>query len=213
MTEEFEGMRMAAKDALRRAQVLFEKSYNNSHQNIEFEVGEHVLVNIHSMNLPESKERGNKFEWKCEGPSEITESVGSVAYRLRIPHSYNIHPVISILHLERYIEPDGKNKGKEMPYLRDDPKEYSIIEIVDQKRIKYSASGKSKYKTLYKCNQEGYGITEEWIPEEHLRNAPEVLKKWKLRWKQGCAWTTKCTACDSGLPTSGFGGWPENKKW
>jgi hypothetical protein len=105
ITEEFEGMRIAAKDALRRAQVLFERNYNNSHQNIEFEVGENVLVNIHSMNLPESKEKGNKFERKYEGPFEITERVGSVAYRLRIPHSYNIHPVISILHLEKYIEP------------------------------------------------------------------------------------------------------------
>jgi len=40
--EEFDGMRIAAKDALRRAQAIFESNYNNSHYPISFEVGDQV---------------------------------------------------------------------------------------------------------------------------------------------------------------------------
>jgi hypothetical protein len=181
LADNFEGMRVAAQDSLRRAQVLFEKSYNRSHQYVEFEVGDKVLVNLHSMNISESKEKGNKFERKYEGPFEITEKVSSVAYRLRIPHSYGIHPVISILHLEKYNEPNKNSSNRLLPYLRDSPQEYIILEIVDQKRVKFKRNNKLRYTTLYKCNWEGYGITEEWIPEKYLRNAPDVLKDWKSK--------------------------------
>ena len=163
--------------------MLFEKNYNNTHQEIEFEVGDKVLININSLNLLESKEKGNKFERKYEGPFEITEKVGKVAYRLRIPHSYGIHPVISILHLEKYNEPLKSNKNNLLPFMRENPNEYTIIEIVDQKRIKYKQKGKLKYKTLYKCNWDRYGITEEWIPEKYLRNAQDILQDWKDKYK------------------------------
>ena len=176
-----EGMRLSAQDSIKRAQILFEKSYNSNHIPIEFEVGDKVLVNIHSMSLPEAKGKGSNLERKYEGPFEITERVGKVAYRLRIPHSYGIHPVISILHLEKYNKPTKDNENKVLPYLRENPKEYTILEIVDQKRVKFKKNNKLKYKTLYKCNWEGYGVTEEWIPETYLRNAQEVLNNWKKR--------------------------------
>jgi hypothetical protein len=48
--EEFDGMRIAAKMLLRRAQATFEKAYNKSLP-ISFEIGDQVMINIHSLQL------------------------------------------------------------------------------------------------------------------------------------------------------------------
>ena len=39
---------------------------------------------------------------KYDGPFEIIQKLSTVSYRLRMPQSYGIHPVLNIAHLERY---------------------------------------------------------------------------------------------------------------
>jgi len=41
-----------------------------------------------------------KLGMQCVGPFEVVEKVGKLAYRLRLPDGWKIHPVISIVHLE-----------------------------------------------------------------------------------------------------------------
>ncbi|KIY45304.1 hypothetical protein FISHEDRAFT_49687, partial [Fistulina hepatica ATCC 64428] len=69
----------------------------------EFEVGDQVVLNPHSLDLLRMvKGRGKKLQMRYEGPFEITQKLSPITYRLRIPASYKIHPVISIAHLEPY---------------------------------------------------------------------------------------------------------------
>jgi deoxyuridine 5'-triphosphate nucleotidohydrolase len=176
--EEIESVRLIAKDSLKQAQIRFENSYNHNHLPISFEPGDQVLVNIHSLELPESKGKGRKFAQRRDGPFEVIERVTPVAYRIRIPYSYRIHPVISIAHLEPFKSVDGPPRPDLEP-LRENPEEYEVEEIVEQKRAKY----RKGYHILYKCRWKGYGITEDWIPAKDLRNAQEVLQEWKDKQK------------------------------
>ena len=172
-------VRLATKDALKLAQLRFEDSYNKNHISTSYEPGDKVLVNIHSLQLPESKGPGAKFTRRYDGPFEITERVSPVAYRIRLPHSYGIHPVLSIAHLEPFRS-DSTNDRTDLERLREDPQEYEVIEIVEQRRVKH----RNRYRLMYKCRWEHYGITDEWIPEAYLRNAKEVLDAWKTKLKE-----------------------------
>ena len=77
-----EDVRLAAQHALRLAQLRFEDSYNKNHIYVPYEPGDKVLVNIHSLQLPESKGPGAKFTQRYDGPFEVTEQVSPVAYRI-----------------------------------------------------------------------------------------------------------------------------------
>ena len=63
--------------------------------------------------------------------------------------------------------------------LRENPEEYEVEEIVNQKCVRYW----KKFRILYQCHWKDYGITEDWIPASDLRNAPEVLQIWKDKQK------------------------------
>ncbi len=160
--EEFEGIRQAAKDALRRAQVTFEKYYNKSHLPLHLEAGDQVMVNVHSLRLPDVTEgKGKKFTQRYEGPFEVLEKISDVTYRMRIPHTYDIHPVISIAHLEKYIpSPEEFGNREDLVPLRKIDKtteEFKVIRIVDERTIKK----KGKTTKLYKCEWKDYGVTME----------------------------------------------------
>ena len=80
--EDLTAIRLVAKDALKLAQLRFENSYNKNHIFVSYEPGDKVLVNIHSLQLPELKGPGAKFTRRYDGPFEVTERVSPVAYRI-----------------------------------------------------------------------------------------------------------------------------------
>ena len=43
---------------------------------------------------------------KYDGPFEILQKYGPVTYRLHLPSSYGMHPVLNVSHLETYHRPD-----------------------------------------------------------------------------------------------------------
>lgn len=181
--EEFEGIRMAAKDALARAQAVYERSYNSSHLPISFEIGDQVMINVHSLRFPDVTEgKGLKLTRRYEGPFEIVDKLSNVTYRLRIPHTYDIHPVLSIAHLEKYNSTDDYRERDSLPPLREvteSTEEFEVLEIINERRIKKGR----RYVMEYQCDWKGYGITDEWIPLKNLRNAQELLSDWKRKKK------------------------------
>ena len=178
-TEEITTVRLAARDALRLAQLRFENSYNKNHIYVPYEPGDKVLVNIHSLQLLESKGPGAKFTRRYDGPFEVTEHVSPVAYRIRLPHSYGIHPVLSIAHLEPF-KSGSIQEREDLQLLRENPEEYEVEEIVEQRRERHC----KRYRLMYRCRWRNFGVTDEWIPESYLRNAKEVLNAWKLKQKE-----------------------------
>jgi len=175
-------IQLIAKDTLKLAQEHFKISYSSNHIPITFKPGDQVLINIHSLNLPESKGKGLKFTRRFDGPFEITEQVGAVTYWIQLPHSYGIHPMLSITHLEPFRSDDQSNQ-LDLKSLHENPEEYEVKEIVEQWWVKFVTES-----TMYKCWWKDHGITDKWIPEPYLWNAKEALDAWKLKLKEQKLW-------------------------
>lgn len=93
------------------------KYYNSKHTDIDYKVGDLVLVNT---TFYPSKEAPKKLDDKYEGPYQILEKVGTRAYRLDFSSSKrlkNVHPVWHVSLIEPWKEPitstEDLDKAKE----------------------------------------------------------------------------------------------------
>ena len=177
--EQLEAARKEASDSLKLAQAFQQRAYNQGRLIEEFEVGEKVLLNAHSLDLLRNvKGKGKKLLTRYEGPFEIMQKVSPLAYRLRMPASYGINPVLNITHLERYKEspeefgPRAKQPAKRLDF--EDLPEYEVEAIVDQGRFKE----RGRWRTKYLVKFVGYDEPE-WLPEKDMINAPDIVHEWK----------------------------------
>lgn len=73
---------------------------------------------------------------RYEGPFEVMEKISPVAYRIRLPVSYKIHPIINIEHLEKYHESPqifGQRPKKQLQREDfDELPEMEVEKIVDE---------------------------------------------------------------------------------
>src|ERR1700683_2529748 len=101
--EQFSAERHQAQEALMLEQHFQKRAYNRGHLSIEFEEGDLVLLNPHSLSLLKSeKGQGRKLFMKYDGPFEIIQKISPISYRLKMLALYGIHPVLNITHLEKY---------------------------------------------------------------------------------------------------------------
>lgn len=184
MSEIFRADRQRAQEALMLGQHFQKKAYNKGRLTTEFNVGDLVLFNPHSLALLKNvKGRGQKLLMKYDGPFEIIKKLSPVAYQLRLPASYGMHPILNIAHLEKY-EPSPPEFGNDRPTKslnRDDfevLEEFEVDKIVSE-RYRKGRSGRRiiQYLTRFK----GYGPeADEWLSPNQLRNAPDVLSDWRV---------------------------------
>ena len=177
--EAFKALRTQAKDAIVFAQTSARRNYNKGRLTFEFEVGDFVLLNPHSLRLLQNESGiGKKLLKKYDGPFEITEKYSPVTYRLRLPSSYRIHPIINIAHLEPYhSSPTSFGPRSTIPFNRIEnaAQEWEVEKIVGERRQKRGSKRIPYYKVRYK----GFGPEHDlWIPKSYLKNAPEVLRTW-----------------------------------
>ncbi|QRW03556.1 Ty3/Gypsy polyprotein/retrotransposon [Ceratobasidium sp. AG-Ba] len=180
--EMMQAIRSQAQDALKLAQAHMEDQYNKHHSYLDLQEGDLVMLNPHSLNLLRSqKGKGRKLQMKYDGPFEVSEKLSDVTYRLRIPASYKIHPVVNIAHLEPYHrDKDGDSRPKKHLNRADfeEVPEYEVEEIVDEKMVKKGQRKQRRYLTKFV----GYSPEwNEWLSRQQLANAPRILKEWELK--------------------------------
>ncbi|QRW02596.1 Retrovirus-related Pol polyprotein from transposon [Ceratobasidium sp. AG-Ba] len=180
--EMMQAIRSQAQDALKLAQAHMEDQYNKHHSYLDLQEGDLVMLNPHSLNLLRShKGKGRKLQMKYYGPFEVSEKLSDVTYRLRIPASYKIHPVVNIAHLEPYHrDKDGDSRPKKHLNRADfeEVPEYEVEEIVDEKMVKKGQRKQRRYLTKFV----GYSPEwNEWLSRQQLANAPRILKEWELK--------------------------------
>ena len=79
------------------------RSYNKVWLSFEFQEGDLVLLNLHSLSLLRNETgHGRKLLIKYDRPFKIIQKLSAVSYQLWMPESYRIHPVLNIAHLEKY---------------------------------------------------------------------------------------------------------------
>ena len=117
---------------------------------------------------------------KYDGPFEILQRLGPSTYRLRLPASYGIHPVLNSAHLEPYISSDPQFGPRPSRHLdRDDFSELPEFEVekIVRQRWKRVRNGRKVQELLTRFS--GYDAShDEWLTRRQLRNAPDVLRQW-----------------------------------
>src|ERR1700754_3856991 len=86
--------RFLTKDTLIFAQASYMRQYNNRQLTKEFDLGDLMLLNSHSLKLHGNNSSvGKKLIQHYDGPFEVTNKMGPVTYQIWLPSSYRIHPV------------------------------------------------------------------------------------------------------------------------
>ena len=109
-----------------------------------------------------------------EGPFEISEVLGPVTYKLRLPIQWNIHNMFHGRLLTPYHETNVHRKSfpEPPPYLINGEEEYKVESIRDHRK-----RGKGyQYLVAWK----GYS-DKMWESESNLKNASEILQDYKRR--------------------------------
>ena len=80
-----------------------------------FEIGDWVYLRlqpyVQQSLMPRSS---HKLSFRCFGPYQISQKVGAVSYRLHLPESSKIHPVVHVSLLKKAIPPTAQ-VSKELP--------------------------------------------------------------------------------------------------
>jgi hypothetical protein len=184
MVDQFEADRSRAKEALLLAQVFQRRAYNDGRLEIEFEEGDLVVLNPHTLQLLRSeKGRGKKLLMKYDGPFEIIRKLSPVTYQIRLPVSYGISPIINIAHLERYLRsPPEFGDDRPVKHLNRadfvEVPETEIDFIVAERFRKRGVRRIKEYKVRWKDHGPEF---DEWKSRQALRNAPAILMDWDTK--------------------------------
>ncbi len=168
-------------DLLRLAKARLEaaqhrqKAYADQHRTeMEFEVGQRVLLSTKNLKLKGSGTR--KFFPKFIGPFKILKRIGPVAYELELPPSYKFHDVFHVSLLEEFHS-SGDYRPPPPTVMLEGDDEFEVESILMHRTVKrHSDSNNTKIEFLVKWR--GYEHPT-WEPEQNCVNCPaEVQKYW-----------------------------------
>uniref|UniRef100_A0A183CNF2 Chromo domain-containing protein n=1 Tax=Globodera pallida TaxID=36090 RepID=A0A183CNF2_GLOPA len=114
-----------------------------------------------------------KLSHKRLGPFTILEAIGRNAYKLELPPSMTMHPVVNVSRLAKYEEDEIKGRVIEPPPPIETPEgeeEYEV-ELIQSSKVE---KGTLKYLVKWK----GYTTEHDsWEPLENLGNASELISE------------------------------------
>ena len=152
-----------ARDNLDKASLAQKKYYDSRHSPRTLQAGDLVFVLLDDHPMRSLVQGMHKLQNNKWGPFAIIEMVGTQAARLELPPSSRVHPVISTLHLQPFIEDTFGHSCKPPPSTTIDGEAAWEVERIFGERQR----GK---RMEFKVKWVGYPDTEfTWEPEENLR--------------------------------------------
>ncbi|KAJ7968029.1 Retrotransposon protein, putative, Ty3-gypsy subclass [Quillaja saponaria] len=100
-----------ARAYLEKASKRMKKWADKGRRQLEFQVGDLVLVKLTKEQLKGLRRQDHKLIRKYEGPLPIVSKVGKVAYKIDLPPWMKIHPVIHVSNLKPY-HPDPEDPAR-----------------------------------------------------------------------------------------------------
>ena len=149
-----------------------------------FQKGEKVSRNLQTL-------YHKKMALKREGPFEITDVLGPLTYRLKLPKIWRIHNVFHASLLQWYRENSiyGANYGRPPVELNDEGQEVYSVETI----LKHRKRG---WGYQYYIKWEGYPITKaSWELEGSFSNDSDILNQYKQRHQLWTHWPQRLLLC------------------
>jgi hypothetical protein len=154
--------------------------YANRHRReVEFEVGQLVLVDANYIHVTnDSSREAKKLSPRFIGPFDIVRKVSPVAYELALPTYIHAHPVFHVSCLKAYQKNPEEFPGWEqlrpMPEMIDSEEEWEVEEVL-AKRKRYG-------KIQYLVKRLGYPNSENtWEPIENLGNVGTKVQEFEKK--------------------------------
>jgi hypothetical protein len=167
-----------ATDALVLAKANQEKNANKSRRDVQYNVGDQVLLSAHHINLASQANRpSKKLQHRFIGPYKIIKKISTVAYKLELPESLKIHPVFHVSLLRPYQDPMTFSDRPPVtpppaPITIDDAPEYEVERILDHRTRRRHLE--------YLVKWVGYPEYDaSWEPETNLNNAKESVEAYR----------------------------------
>ena len=179
----------SAKEYFTRAQKRMCKSANARRKEVHFAQGDQVMVDSRYLPISSLTQPTKKIRRRYVGPLEIEKVINPVAYRLKLPDHWKVHPTFHVSKLKRFYASAEPDRQIEPPaeILVDGEVHYEIETLLRARGPKR----KREYLVLWK----GYDLAEaSWLPESELKpNANEVLQEFleKERRESGARRTTR----------------------
>jgi hypothetical protein len=153
-----------ARAALKQAQERQKHDADRHRSHDEFEVGERVLVRSEALRPPLAAGAVRKLAPKTYGPYPIVAKVSSVAYKLELPATVRVHPVLHVSQLQRYhAEPGDERVTIPPPPEVIDGEEHFFVEQL-------LASKGPEDRRQYLVRWRGYDASQNsWMFEDDLR--------------------------------------------
>jgi hypothetical protein len=170
----------AARTSMAEAQKRQRESANKRRRDVEFAVGDRVLLS--AKNLKFKAKGARKLMPKFVGPFTITERVGKSAYRLQLPPEWlRVHDVFNVSLLRPYNGRPGQDVFICPPpanWVEDQP-EWEVEAIIDH-RLTRSRGGESPRVSKYLVRWKGWSPEHDsWETVSNLSGAPDVLSAYK----------------------------------
>jgi hypothetical protein len=111
-----------ARSAILKSQEVQAKYANEKRRDVSFKPGDQVLLSARKLKVPLAENAKVKFQPCYYGPFKILKVVTPVTYKLKLPASFQIHPVIHAKYLKEYV--DGAETFPDRPeYVQPPPPE------------------------------------------------------------------------------------------
>ena len=144
---------------------------NKAPKEANYKQGQQVWLEAKNLALPYGT---IKLTLRRHGPFQITEVVSPVAYKLELPHQWNIYPVFHTSLLTPYVETieHGPNYTRPPPDLMGGEEQYKVEAICSHQR-----HGHSK-QLQYLLKWKGYPESDNtWEPAIQM-HSPDLIKQY-----------------------------------
>ena len=153
----------SARANMEKAVVAQKRYYDQKHRDIQFAVGDMVLLSTQNLRL---KGIPHKLQRKFCGPYKIVEKIGAQAYRLKLPDSWRIHPVFHVSLLKQWRPSTVQQVPGEVELEDPDHPQYFDVEKI--LRWRWSTKTRRRQREFLVLWQ-GYPVEEaEWIPASYF---------------------------------------------
>ncbi|KAL0542645.1 hypothetical protein IC582_008834 [Cucumis melo] len=174
MLQERDIVLVSLREHLRLAQEQMKSYADRKRRDVEFSVGEYVLLRIRPYRQITVRSRRNeKLAPRFFGPYEIIEKIGPVAYRLQLPDNSRIHPVFHVSQLRKLV---GQHENIQ-PTIQFVDENYTW-KSEPEEVVEYRKTGAEQWEVLvcwkglpkHEASWESYEEMKEKFPTLHLED-------------------------------------------
>ena len=153
----------SARAQMEKAVVAQKKYYDQKHRDVQFAVGDTVLLSTQNLRL---KGIPHKLQRKFCGPYKILEKIGAQAYRLKLPDTWRIHPVFHVSLLKQWRPNTLQSVPGEVELEDPDRPQYFDVEKI--LRWRWNSKTRRRQREFLVLWQ-GYPAEDaEWIPASYF---------------------------------------------